>query len=784
MDVRRVTPIAVLVAIVAAGAFLRFDGLGVPSLWLDEILGYDLTTAAFSRPLWSWVVGFDAEHGSLYYATQLIGRLASSLEVETRLLPAVFGTVTVVLVWWAQRAAGAWSAAGLSAAAILAVSPLHVYYSREGRPYALAMLLAALLLVSLLRESSRMFLFALGAALLTSAVAAPLIASAAVAAFSSALLRRHDRAKRRLDWIGGTAALLVLSLVPLLYRGAGGATTGVDFPNVDAGLIDSIVRALSVTAVGSPEHGRAAWAILLVAFVGAVALTRRDRRRGTIVVVMTVLPIVLSLLALWISRHWFAIRYVCVALPAFVVLVGSGIAAIANLGRVGIVRWAILVAAVAGIATQTIRPAVDEPYRKLDWRVIASTIWRHAHNGDLVMTAEGWSTVSLGFYLRQLPQKVRSVEVTDPVIAHALLAEKGRAWLVTAGHSIDTRVRGWFCQFPVVLSSRQEDLRVHYAPSASDFLALRSLVNERRAFTDALGGRSITLHLGPEDAALLREGWAQAEGAGEEAFRWAVDGSARMVAPFVTKRDRVLSVRVTPLEHPSLPPQVMDILMNCVGVARIVLEGGTEDHAVTLPAERWSTSVNLIEFRFTRANAPAELDRGQRDPRRLSASFDTIAIAEEDASPVVAKPHGTIRLQELTRDGVAPPLDQQSLWRGRATRLEAQRLSAPAVRRLVARLGFDPEVVWPRIAGGEVAIESLMESLATSSGCHTDQEFVRRIWTTVFERPPNAIEERVLLTLLRQGPSRVALIDRVVRMDEFRRAISGVLQVRTPGPVV
>jgi len=316
---------------------------------------------------------------------------------------------------------------------------------------------------------------------------------------------------------------------------------------------------------------------------------------------------------------------------------------------------------------------------------------------------------------------------------------------------------------------------VHYAPSASDFLALRSLVHERRAFTEALGGRSITLHLGPEDAVFLREGWAQPEGTGETAFRWAIDGSARVVAPFVTKRDRVLSVRVTPLEHQGLPPQVMDILMNGAEVARIVLEGGTEDHDVPLPAARWVEKVNLLEFRFTRATAPAELDPGQRDPRRLSASFDTITIAEEGASPVAARPHGSIRRQEVTLDGMAPPLDERSLWRGRATRFETQLLGEPEVRRLVARLGFDPEVVWPRIAGGEVAIESLMESLATSSTCTDDRVFVRRIWTTVFERLPNAIEERVLLALLRQGPSRVALVERVVRMDEFRRAISGVV---------
>ncbi|MGZ8867067.1 MAG: hypothetical protein ACXW2P_01895 [Thermoanaerobaculia bacterium] len=764
-----VARLAALIAIALGGAMLRFRALGEPSLWLDEILGYDLTSAAASRSLWSWIIGFDAEHGSLYYATQLAGRIAASPEVEARLLPAIFGTVTVLLVWWAAHASGGRNGAGLAAAAILAVSPLHVYYSREGRPYALAMLLGAALLVALLRGAPRVLLAAVVAALVTSAVTAPLIAAAGVAALTSTALNRE---RRRSDWIAAVITLLSLAIVPLLYRGAANASTGTDFPDVDASFVDSIIRALSVSAVGSDARGRAAWVMLALAVVGAMALVRRDRRRGAVVIAMALLPIVIALVALWMSGHWFAIRYVCTALPAYVVLIAAGIEALANLARFTLARWMVVILIVGAIATQTIPPAMNEPHRKLDWRRVASTIWRHAHPGDLVMTAEGWSTVSLGFYMRQLPPKMRLVEVADPVIAHALLAEKLSAWMVTAGHSNDLRVRDWYCRFPVVLSSRLEDLRVHYAPSVSDYLATRSLMNERRAVAAARGGNSLVLHLGPADAMFLREGWGQPEGTGPDAFRWVIDGRARIVAPFVTRRDRDLTVRVAPLEHRGLPPQVMEISMNGAPAATFVLQSGAHDYGVRLSAEVWSEDVNSIEFRFARASAPAELDPAQRDPRRLSASFDTITISDAGAAPSPPREHvETIRLQEVTAHGVAPPLDSRTLWRGRTTRFDAARLNEAAVRKLIARLGFDPEVTWPRIVRGEVVLESLMESLATSSTCADDGEFVRSIWVTVFERSPNAIEERVLLSLLRQGPSRRALVERVVRMDELRRQV-------------
>jgi hypothetical protein len=50
--------------------------------------------------------------------------------------------------------------------------------------------------------------------------------------------------------------------------------------------------------------------------------------------------------------------------------------------------------------------ATTEPYRKLNWRVIAATIHEHAHARDAVVTTNDWSYVCLDFYLRQLPPKV------------------------------------------------------------------------------------------------------------------------------------------------------------------------------------------------------------------------------------------------------------------------------------------------------------------------------------------------------------------------------------------
>ncbi len=128
-----------LAAVILVAAFLRFDGLGVPSYWLDEILHQYLTTDAAAQPWWRWITGFSPEHGPLYYASQLAARPFGASETAGRFPAALLGLATVPMVWLAVRRRDAVAAA--VSAILLAVSPLHVYYSREARAYALLMFL-------------------------------------------------------------------------------------------------------------------------------------------------------------------------------------------------------------------------------------------------------------------------------------------------------------------------------------------------------------------------------------------------------------------------------------------------------------------------------------------------------------------------------------------------------------------------------------------------------------------------------------------------------------------
>src|SRR5260221_11201151 len=96
----------------------------------------------------------------------------------------------------------------------MAAAPLHVYYSREGRPYALAMLLTTALLAAILRRAPPWIVVVLLlATAYTAASTAPLLGAAGVAALFA--YRNRDR------WPTPRAPSARVPLVPLLYpRGA------------------------------------------------------------------------------------------------------------------------------------------------------------------------------------------------------------------------------------------------------------------------------------------------------------------------------------------------------------------------------------------------------------------------------------------------------------------------------------------------------------------------------------------------------------------------------------
>jgi uncharacterized membrane protein len=134
-------------------ALLRFFGLGVKQLWLDEIL-----QVLHSRPdtlggILDAVTG-DRGGAPLDYLVQhlFIANLGGAIEWTARMHAALFGALSVLLVYLVCRELLSNERLSFLSALLFCFYPFHHRYSQEGRPYSLFVFLALLLYFFLFRS--------------------------------------------------------------------------------------------------------------------------------------------------------------------------------------------------------------------------------------------------------------------------------------------------------------------------------------------------------------------------------------------------------------------------------------------------------------------------------------------------------------------------------------------------------------------------------------------------------------------------------------------------------
>lgn len=765
---------ALLAAILALAAFLRFDDLGGPSFWLDEILGQlHVEEARATVRWWQWLTGFHPEHGPLYYATELWIRD----EWTARFPPALFGVVSVVLVWFAARRASGSELAAVSAAVLLAISPLHVYYSREARPYGLIFLLTSAMLVAVLRRSWRIAGVVLVLLLYTSTATASVVATAAIAAAIVSLLSRDD-GKRG----ARTIALLAVATLPfflLLYKAGGAAEPPVRFPGVGVSFFDRVVRGLSVTVLDSTQGGNTAYLLLLLALVGAVVLIRRHRAEGFAVVTFTLLPLVFALSALWSVDHWYAVRYISPSVIGFMILAGSGAAATARLiarvvparrPRAQVALASLLTAAIlGGIAIEVWPMAYREPRRKFDWRELTRTLWNTAEPGDLLIAAEGWSEQALRYYARDLPKRVTIVRAVSRENAEELVARFPASWLVTGGFAADPSVRNWMCSHPQLFASAIDGVRVHYAPSASHFLQHRATEPDHRATAAAAGTNPFMVRLGLRDSGFLGDGWGTPEGEDESlTFRWVTGTRATVGVPRLEGASQ-LRIIAMPLDDPSLPPQTVTPIVGGHRLVTTTMRPGWSEYWFDVPEAAWAAGWNELAFEFGRAGQPSKIYPDSRDDRVLAAALYSVTIGRH----ALAEPKLVPRARTLEPRLASAAMLQDAFWDDQsAERFPPARLRRETIEPLLGRLGFDPQTTWPRVASGAMRIEDIVETAAYGTDCVGDDYFFSRAGELILDRPlaPGEIEG-LKREMKKHGYSRPRMAIYLARSDEFRAKV-------------
>jgi len=408
---RRVAPGWVLLALTALAAALRFSTLGLQSLWYDEAftpvhvlhsgLGATLHAVVHTEntpPLW-------------YVLEWGISRVLGTGAVALRLLSAFAGVATVPVAWAIGRELSS-SRAAVACAALVAVSPLFVWYSQEARAYALFVLFAALAMLYFLRalrdedrRSANLTAFAVSGslALLTHYFAVFLLAPMVVW-----LAWDSDRRRAALGAIGALG-IVCLALLPLISAQGGHGTQWIGRWALSSRL--QAIPQYYLTSYYGAALGHGLELLLALPILAGLGfglwrvLTPHEERGALIALAVAAGGILLPILLVALGADYLAPRN----LVAAMIPVTAVIAVVVSARRTG--RAGAVIAGVIAIAFLAISLDVDLSPRlqRGDWRGVARALGRGAK--DRVITTVELGAAPLEYYLAPLHNVPRGASV-------------------------------------------------------------------------------------------------------------------------------------------------------------------------------------------------------------------------------------------------------------------------------------------------------------------------------------------------------------------------------------
>jgi len=439
--------IGLLMLIVLGGTVLRFAGLGKESIWLDEA-----TSVIIARMDLSSVVAWAAGdiHPPLYYIALHFWLNLGESEFAIRALSAIFGILTIVIAY--ALASELFSPrVGWLSALLLALSPLHIWYSQEARMYVmvtmLSLLSSYLMLLALHRKRGLYWLGYVLAAILSLYTH---YFALFVLLFQNLFViycfwRGNSKDLWRI-WIMAELAILLLFLpwVPILYHqvttgGGGWVERSVGRPTFRALADTWLYFSIGLDRRLYPVIlRRVAYILFAICALAAVSrLSSARERRG---VLFCLMYLAVPLLTVWLLsqvKPMYTVRYLVPFLPAYCVLVATGISSLKwNWVRISVVLFLLVVLLVGDWNAWHVE-------QNADWRGLSAHILEQAQPGDVVLFSPRWNAKPFEYYAQgrveinmDLPIPV-AADAAQEVIAD-ITQRYERMWLVwERGHYSD-----------------------------------------------------------------------------------------------------------------------------------------------------------------------------------------------------------------------------------------------------------------------------------------------------------------------------------------------------------
>ena len=433
---------AILLFILAGGAVLRFYGLSSESFWFDET--YSVWVARHSVA-WHITLSTQRIFPPLYYLLLHFWLALGSSEFVVRMLSALMGLGSIVAIYaLANRLFDV--RVGLLSALLLAISPLHIWYSQEARMYVLVVALgacSAYFMLLALREGRfwHWLIYVLSTAMAMNAHYFALF----LVPFQNIYVLYwlfQPSARRGIwrRWLLSQVAVALLSVIGL--AGIFSAESSYWWGLLDTwhgaptlGDLTSLVFSFSLgTTVGGPQVYLGG--LLLFGFCAAWSLVAFKGRRVSLSVddglVFSLLYLLVPIGAVFVLSQYrssWVLRYLFPFLPPYCIIVARGISRMPGRLAKSLLAGAIVLVSLWPIAN------IYRYQQKEDWRGSVQYISAQEQPGDVLLMVDEDIWIPFEHYYRGSMYHMnvsRAVTDRDFLMARVGLAASSyrRIWLV------------------------------------------------------------------------------------------------------------------------------------------------------------------------------------------------------------------------------------------------------------------------------------------------------------------------------------------------------------------
>jgi mannosyltransferase len=411
----------VLTGLMGLAFALRVMGLDFQSLWRDEVDAVRFASKPLSGLLHTFVE--PGQNGPLYY---LLLRpwleLAGDGEFALRFFSIIFGVLAVPLFYrLARRLFPRLSTIALLAALLAATSPYLIWYSQEGKMYTLVVVLVLLSMDNYLAALEQggwhhwlVYVLVTSVAFYVHLIAALVIPAQVLVFF---LQDRVVRIARWRPWLASMAALtmpylpLLIWQAPLLLQPA---QTGFRFVPLHD-IFFSLAVNYSLGVIQGPTVWFLALFVALLLAAGLLGWGHGFPRASLAILACWLLVPVLSFFLITLNHPLYTARYLIFVLPAYLLLLASGMVAVAQRSRLlaGLLLVAVLMVSGRSVWLQARVPL------KADFRAATRYLTDRWEFDDLVLFQIPYGRYSFEYYLS-----------VQPTVADALQFERGEDYCI------------------------------------------------------------------------------------------------------------------------------------------------------------------------------------------------------------------------------------------------------------------------------------------------------------------------------------------------------------------